>query len=300
MNYRLACEILEITIENVGDDVPISTIKKKYRVKALLYHPDKNKAENAALKFQEVQNAYEYLIKHNDYVETAGVEQPKTYQTLLFSFLKNILGDESRNQVFYTLLQRLSNNCEEKTMRTLEQLDKNILIKIYEIASKYSKVLHFGEGILEKIEKIIKERIKNDECIILNPTLEDLFDNNLYKLRVGDFTYIVPLWHHELVYDNSGNDIIVKCFPVLDENIYIDELNNIHVEIELSLHEIWGKEMHSIRLGNREVNIIPKSLKLTNNQTVVFLNEGISMVNTKDVYNISKNSNIYVHIDMYL
>ena len=85
-------------------------------------------------------------------------------------------------------------------------------------------------------------KIKNDECIILNPTIDDLLANNLYKLRVNDFTYIVPLWHHELVYDNSGNDIYVKCFPMLPDNVCIDDQNNIHIDCKYDIKEILNKE----------------------------------------------------------
>jgi hypothetical protein len=82
--------------------------------------------------------------------------------------------------------------------------------------------------------------IKEDECIILNPTLNDLLENNLYRLIVNNHTYIVPLWHNELVYDNSGNDIYVKCNPILPENMEIDDANNIKIDINYKISEIWG------------------------------------------------------------
>lgn len=296
MNHKEACEILEIPL--TSETISLDIIKKQYRLKALLYHPDKNSSPDASSKFQEIHDAYEYLMKYNDYSENRENPSSNTYQTLLFSFLKNILGSDSRNQLFYTILQRLSNSCEEKTLRTLEQLDKGMLVKIYEIMSKYRNVLHFGEGLLAKIEEIIKDKIKNDECIILNPAIEDLFENNLYKLQYGNFTYIVPLWHHELVYDNSGNDVIVKCFPMLSENIYIDEMNNIHIEIGLSIKDIWGKETHPISIAGREYTIITKLLKLTKNQTVTFSKQGISTINTKDVYDVSKKGDVNIHIEL--
>lgn len=298
MDHQRAREMLEIPLTN--ETISLDIIKKQYRLKALLYHPDKNSSPDASSKFQEIHDAYEYLMKHNDYSDNQENPSSNTYQTLLFSFLKNILGSDSRNQLFYTILQRLSNSCEEKTLRTLEQLDKGMLVKIYEIMSKYRNVLHFGEGLLGKIEEIIKDKIKHDECIILNPTIEDLFENNLYKLQYGSFTYIVPLWHHELVYDNSGNDVIVKCFPIVDENVYIDELNNVHIEVDLSIKDIWTEETHPIFIAGREFTIITKLLKLTKNQTVTFSKQGVSTINIKDVYDVSKKGDVNIHVGLTL
>jgi len=298
MNYNKACELLDLAPTDITQD----KIKKQYRIKALQYHPDKCCMPDASTRFTEIHDAYEYLLKYEGYQEEEHEtnETPSTYQSILVSFLKNILKNESRNQLFYTILHRISTTCEDKTLKTLEQLDKNTLIRTYEIVSKYWRVLHFSENMLEKIQEIIKNKVKNDECIILNPTLDDLFDDNIYKLSVGDFNYIVPLWHHELIYDNSGGEVIVKCYPMLDDNVYIDDQNNIHIEIEEKVFELWQKTTHVVRAGKKSFNIIPNMLRLTPHQTVTFQREGISLINTKDVYDVSKRGNVLVHIELSL
>jgi hypothetical protein len=53
--------------------------------------------------------------------------------------------------------------------------------------------------------------------------------------------YCIPLWHHELVYDNSGSDIYVKCNPILDENenvVYTDL-----VSLAIWIPETIGKDI---------------------------------------------------------
>jgi len=298
MNYNVACNLLELSQE---DNITQEKIKKNYRIKALQYHPDKCSLPNASQKFTEIHDAYEYLLKYEGYKEEEQENQGgSSYQHILVSFLRNILKNETRNQLFYTILQRISTTCEEKTLRTLEQLDKTTLIRVYEILSKYWRVLHFREDILEKIQEIIKEKIKHDECILLNPTLDDLFDNNLYKLSVGDFNYIVPLWHHELIYDNSGGEVIVKCYPVLDENVYIDDQNNIHIEVEIKVFDLWKQDKYVVKTGKKEFYINPSLLKLVEHQTITLLKEGISQINTKDVYDISKKSNVLIHVELCL
>ena len=61
MNYSIACNILELS-----DKFTEKELKHNYYLKALLYHPDKNKDLDAKMKFQEVLEAYNFLNKYKD------------------------------------------------------------------------------------------------------------------------------------------------------------------------------------------------------------------------------------------
>jgi hypothetical protein len=315
MNYVKACECLEIEFEN--NHIDESKLKRQYKLKALLYHPDKNKSSDAVSRFQEVQESYEYLMKYQGYMESenemdsfddnfdydqifSNIDK-KGYKWILFSFLKNISNRDRQNNLLYTIIQRISTICETSALDTLEKIDKTILIKIYDILKKYKDAFHFTDEFIVKIENMISEKIKNDECIILNPTLDDLFQNNLYRLTINKNYYCIPLWHHELVYDNSGSDIYVNCNPILDENIEIDNKNNIHIYIEYKISEIWQRKTLDIYLTqDKSINITVNLLKLVEEQSIVFSNMGISKINTENVYDISKKSDIIVHLKLVL
>jgi curved DNA-binding protein CbpA len=45
----------------LGSDATLADIKKAFRQKASLYHPDRNRASNAPERFRAVQEAYEVL-----------------------------------------------------------------------------------------------------------------------------------------------------------------------------------------------------------------------------------------------
>jgi curved DNA-binding protein CbpA len=180
MNYKKACQSLEIEFEN--NNIDEIKLKRQYRLKALLYHPDKNKSPDAISRFQEVQESYEYLMKYQGYMdsenETDSFEDnyeydqmfsnidKKGYKWILFSFLKNILNRDTQNNILYTIIQRISSICESSALDTLEKIDKTMLIKIYDILKKYKEAFHFSEEFIIKIENMISEKIKNVECII--------------------------------------------------------------------------------------------------------------------------------------
>jgi hypothetical protein len=58
-------------------------IKSAYRQLALKYHPDRNKSAGAARKFQELTEAYDYLLEHPD----AGLHDAGSYEDHLASEL---------------------------------------------------------------------------------------------------------------------------------------------------------------------------------------------------------------------
>jgi len=305
MNYERACELLGVDAEAEHDAI---VIKKNYKRMALLHHPDKNSAPDASKTFQEIHEAYEFLMKYEEYMENdedsdadfeENINIDKTsYRWTVFSFLKNILQSENANKLIYTIIQKISTTCELTALDTLEKIDKTTLIKIYDILKMYKGAFHFTDDFVAKIEDMVKDKCKMDECIILNPTIDDLFENNLYKIRTNAFIYIVPLWHHELVYDNSGNDIYVKCNPILDNNVHIDNKNNVHVELKYSVGELWGLERVDFRIGKQVFSFDPRVLKLRNQQTLVLSRIGIPKINTDQVYDVTKKADIYLEIEL--
>lgn len=305
MNYKKACNNLNI---NLTEEITTELLKRQYRSLALKYHPDKNPSDNAVSKFQEIKESYEYLMKYKDFIEIDDYSDDEidhddfnknSYKTFLISFLKNILLPDNRNRIFYEILKKIANTCEANAIDILNKIDKQNLIKIFEILDKHKEVLHFTDEFLLKIKELLNEKIKNDECIILNPTLDDLFDNNLYKLKVNGFTYVVPLWHNELVYDNSGNDIYVRCHPILPENIVIDEKNNLHINVEFRIDDIWNDEYITVPIcKSNKVNIRRDTLKLKENHNILFIKQGISRINTKDIYDISNKGDIIINIQL--
>jgi DnaJ-class molecular chaperone len=317
MNYKNAIKILDFDIEK--DELNIDTIKKKYRMLALLYHPDKNKSEEALEKFHSIQNAYEFFMKNyntfdndidndND-IETEYFYNSKntSYTDLLHMFLKSIIEEggfgsntsDVQSKIYQNIFCKISKLCEDKTVELLKNIDKNLLLKIYDFLFKYQKILFVNDTLLLKVREIIDEKIKNDECIILNPILEDLFDHNIYKLQFQDRIMLIPLWHHELIYDISGADLYVRCYPILTDNISIDSNNNIIIDMKYDIRELLSKEEIKIDLGKHQFCFNVEDLHVLSQQTAILKGVGIPIINSKDIYSVNERSNLILNIQLF-
>ena len=267
IDYRNACEILELE-----DGFDIDQLKQQYRIKALRYHPDKNMgSQEATEKFQKINESYEYLKSRIELCDRE--DEPINeggYQGALYTFIHNIMKKDSVEEMVNIILRKMTNICENKALTTLENIDKHVLIKINEFIKKYKEAFHFTTEFFDKVDEITKNKCKYDECIILHPTIDDLLNDNIYRLRLNDHIYNVPLWHSELVYDHSGNDIYVKCYPILPENMSIDTDNNLRIDIKYRVIEIFGKSSIDITVGKRILSLDVSILHLCENQILTY------------------------------
>ncbi len=287
-----ACRILEIN----KDDINIDNVKRQYRLKALYYHPDKNPSIDAKERFQEVLESYEFLCNRIDNKTTDDKSNPVDYKHFVSQFFKNIIEGVNQEELLYSVLKKTVFLCEEKALDSLEGLEKNTLIKLYEIYQKNKECLHLKEDFIERVKELINNKIEKDECIILKPNIDDLLKDNVYKLTVGDHIFMVPLWHNELVYDNSGNDVYVKCSPTLDDNIEIDSKNNIYVYIRSTIDKIWCDDELLINVGSQQYFIKRDELHMKTNQQYIFKGSGISKINYNDMYDVSRRGDIIIHL----
>ena len=96
MDIEEAFQILELE-ENKTYNV--EEIKRQYRLLALLYHPDKNKNDTATIQFQEIKEAYEFLLEN--YVvnthEENHIKDSQSYNNILYSFFNGILNNDMKN-----------------------------------------------------------------------------------------------------------------------------------------------------------------------------------------------------------
>ena len=315
LEYSL--ETLEINIDEISS-LTKDYLKKKYHKLSLKWHPDKN-TENiidSTKKFQEINDSYIYLMKNlfdensntffqqemknsnNNKNDNENYNQcdNKLYRVMLVAFLKLIINGE----YLLNVVQEIILNSNILTTNIFENIDVRTAIDLYNLLCKYRDIFHVSNDVLSYISLLIKEKYKNDKIIILKASLDDLWQNNIYKLNYNGEYYLVPLWHNELYFDK--NNIIVLCNPTLPEEVSIDENNNIIMDVKINIRT----ELCELMIGNENYKIVSigcqnfaiplNKLLLKKCQIYKFKGQGISRIIENDIYNTSNKSDVIMRI----
>ena len=135
----------------------------------------------------------------------------------------------------------------------------------------------------------------NSDIIILNPDLDDLLNQSVYKLRQKDGSIlIVPLWHRELEYYGG----VLNCSPLLPSNIWLDDFNNIHCMLSYRASDLLNHEHKEIRVGSKTCFLDVNKLKWVSRQVLQLDGSGIPVPNEVDIFNVSRLSHIYAHVEI--
>ena len=325
MNYNKAFEILEIDTNNTNyTDITIELIKKKYHKLALQNHPDKNgNTPESNEKFRQINEAYIYLKREIKIIQNNCDENDddlenedqtsSVYFDILKLFIKGLL-DGKYNDVFINIVQDIVSGYKKISLKLFDNLDRENAINVYLFLSKYKTILHLSDTSLDEIKSIVIQKYDNVEIYKLNPNINDLLNNNFYKLYVNDKLYLVPLWYNEVYFEkeydnedetnnlnkNNNNEIIVLCEPELPEGVKIDDNNNIYIEktinIQTELPNLIANDASlNIEIGDQRYYILVSELSMKREQYYKIKNQGITNPND-DVCNISQKSDIIVKI----
>lgn len=331
MDLNKAASILEIDLNTIRmANLTQDYIKKRFHKLALINHPDKNgNSLEATNKFQQINEAYKYLsneLKELDFTQdstfVSSNDQNESNNTntryiyFLSLFIGSIIDGQYKDAIKSVIKEIVTFGLKQVALeRIFDELDKESALEVYSFIVKYKHVLHIGNDILDFVSSLIKKKYNNDRVFILNPSIVDLMESNIFKLYIDEELYLVPLWHNELYFDTKRSDnsedeseIIVLCNPDLPANIVIDEDNNIHVQIDVEGSKLldllkMGSETDSadtafvsLSIGNRDFRIPLNELRIKQDQLYRLSKQGISQVSENDIYNVSCKSDIVVKI----
>jgi hypothetical protein len=324
MDTQRARNILNLKYNYTRDE-----LKKNYRILALKHHPDKNDNSDESCKiFQDINAAYLYLLnlgispaspEHRDFPddENHSTQYPAdSYIAIFRVFIQSLLqkmtsslSKDNASITINTLMKIIVEDCHELSLKMFEDLDKETAYNIYEIITTYHKEFHISSDKLALFEKIMSKKMAQDNLVVISVSLDELFsDNNIYVLEHDDKKYYIPLWHTELYYkieessinnNNTSVELIVRCIPVTPSYIYIDTNNDIYIDLRMKIADLLEKKCIDLDIGGRKFTIPAGVLNVTNNQTYVLSGQGIPIINTKNMYDISNKASIIVNIELF-
>jgi len=302
MNYEKAIQELELTNYN-NISLNFIIIKKQYHKLALKFHPDKNKCfTETTNKFQNIQEAYEYLkpFYYEDKIECEAQKQTNNNVSLYIDLLKNfiiLMLDNINIKYSQEIENIIINNCKNISLQFLDKFDKSTILLLYQFLYSYQSILSLDNELLNNIFEIIKKKYET-EIYILNPTLNDLLNDNIYKLSIDNIIYYVPLWFNELTFEkDNNNEINVICIPEIENNISIDEENNLTYYFSYLFNiDIFDKEYLEIFINHddhhkKSFNIPTQELYIKKKQIYIFKNEGILKKNNC-IFNLNEKNKI--------
>lgn len=313
MNYKDAFEILEIDLSTTEyNDISLEYLKRQYRRLALKNHPDKNgNTIESNEKFQKINEAYHYLKREIKYFNPEEFKEEMNnydddfqnsslYYDILKGFMRTVF-EGKYNDLLSKIVNDIMITGKKISAKLFDDLDKDTALNIYTFLSNNRSTLHLSQDILDIVREIVVKKYNDVEVYRLNPSINDLLNNNLYKLYVNNELFLVPLWHNESYFDGSGCEIMVICEPELPNGIIIDDDNNICIEVEISLskllNDILNNNFIEIEIGDKKFNIFLSNLYMKREQYYRIKNEGLSKIK-KDIYDISEKTDIIVKIKL--
>jgi curved DNA-binding protein CbpA len=296
-----------------------SEIKKHYRIAALKNHPDKHfNSDESTAKFKEINEAYVLLTgdfenKYNgeetaqSYKEDNNNCNKYKYGDIFSAFISSLMVGLSNTKIaeLNMILTAVMDKCKTLTTAMFDNMDKSSILFIYDLIMKYYTILDISDERFDGIIKILKTKMKIDDVVILNPTISDLFDdNNIQVIEHEQKTYYIPIWHTELYFDmNEQRELIVKCIPKLPEYIYIDELNNIYIDVRTRVENLFNQTSYAFTIvmyENISIDIPIRDIEFKTHQTITLHKRGIPMINTENVYDIAERMDIIVNLEIIL
>lgn len=316
MEYEESCRVLGLD-HNQLKSLDYKKLRSAYLKKSLRYHPDKNNGKDEEFKkiVAAYENLFEFLASHKRVNRSFDQENIKyNYNNILEEILNEIISLKAEGAVkskfnwdkkfIVTTIKSLLKTFLNKSYSIFDHLDSDTCIQIYDFLVEFNDIGFIDQSYLNNLKKILQKKINN--VIILEPSLNDLLSDKIYKLEMFDKTFYVPLWHNELVYSYSDENnvtvnFVVKIEPILDDNFFIDDKNDLCVRKEIKfsdLERIFKNGFFDVEFANKKYKIPSEKIKIMKESQIFKFNDGIIRINQSDMFCSKERGSIMIEVNI--
>lgn len=316
MDYEVSCKVLGLDIHTLKS-LDYKTLRSAYLKKSLRYHPDKNNGKDEEFKkiVAAYENLFEFLATHKRVNRSFQEENIKSsYNKILEEILNEIISLQTDSNVkgsfrwnkefIVTTIKSLLKTFLNKSYSVFDNLDSNTCIQIYDFLIEFNDIGFIDQSYLNNLKKILQKKINN--VIILEPSLNDLLSDKIYKLEMFDKTFYVPLWHNELVYSYSDENnivvnFIVKIEPILDDKYFIDDKNDLYVKKQIKFSDlkvIFENGFLDVEFSNKNYKIPCEQIKMMKESQLFKFNDGIIRINQSDMFCSEERGCIMIEVNI--
>lgn len=274
MNLTECLEVLEIPKDELKS-LDLIKLKSIYKKLVLKHHPDKGGDVSNFHRLIEAYNNMTSILLNKLQTSPGKYENIQKYMDYFYDVMKN--------------------KCD---------LNKEIIQLISKLVNDFLLHLQSNKDSYLELLKLININLRSNieentpiSCITLKPSIDDILYNNIFRLVYKDNTYFVPLWHKEVIFEDENVDFMVVMDPQLPENVYIKD-NVIHIILYENTNELLQCGKCVFYIGSKEYIMDANKLLLKKYQMQVLKKQGISKINSEDVYDIDKKDDIVVHLNL--
>ena len=217
---------------------------------------------------------------------------------IIFIDNSNLFHNDENYNIINTIFKNIILECEDKTLSFLSNVNKHNLSNIINIIKKYKSIFIFNDELINRLDELYNNKINNEEHIVLNPLIDDLLEDNVYKFQCDNEQFIIPLWHAEVYFTDNEKEIHIYCNPLLPSNINIDCDNNIFISIRENVKNIFDKEKYYFNIGKQVYHIDNHLIKMLSYQEIILKNKGISKINSSNILNNKNRGDIIIKLNL--
>ena len=330
MDIQTALVVLEMH-DQLLCTLTTTSIRKQYRRLALKCHPDKNgNSPEACSAFHRLTEAYEMvseLVSDTDSDSDTSLDASSgaSYFDILAQFVKSAMTtntDSSPSQphqtngssLLYRKILEIVGDYQNISVGVFENIDRETSITIYQFLCAHRELLHLSDDVIDRIRCVIQTKFEDFRIYTVNPTMDDLCNDNVYKLKVEGHTYLVPLWHREIYFDDKsrdGQEILVICespLPLQQQQqqsdttgtCTLDDDNNLHISSDITFSPalLDKSSWTDVTIpGTTKIVRVPHDrLFVVPSQIVCIYGAGVLRIHEKDMYNVTERGDVFVSV----